>query len=160
MQTLQSCQLLPECRPPFPGAKGVGMRWGGQEVTYSGMSTMVVTPPAAAARVAVQKPSQDVRPGSFTCTWLSTRPGITTRSSTSHTCPNKHKHRKCDFITVTSQVRCRSDEVMRMTSCSQCDISTRTAVSKVLIDKVTDNGYKRVNRVIVRLVTRLYPLVV
>jgi hypothetical protein len=35
---------------------------------YSGMSTMVVTPPAAAALVAVQYPSHSVRPGSFTCT--------------------------------------------------------------------------------------------
>ena len=34
----------------------------------SGMSMMVVTPPAAAARVAVSKPSHSVRPGSLTCT--------------------------------------------------------------------------------------------
>ena len=46
----------------------------------SGMSTIVVTPPAAAARVAVSKPSQSVRPGSLTCTCVSTRPGDTTRS--------------------------------------------------------------------------------
>jgi hypothetical protein len=39
---------------------------GGSEL--SGMSTTVVTPPAAAARVAVEKPSHSVRPGSFTCT--------------------------------------------------------------------------------------------
>ena len=39
------------------------------------MSTIVVTPPATAARVAVAKPSHSVRPGSLTCTWLSTRPG-------------------------------------------------------------------------------------
>ena len=31
----------------------------------SGMSTIVVTPPAAAARVAVAKPSHSVRPGSL-----------------------------------------------------------------------------------------------
>lgn len=37
------------------------------------MSTIVVTPPAAAARVAVAKPSHSVRPGSLTCTWVSTR---------------------------------------------------------------------------------------
>jgi hypothetical protein len=36
------------------------------------MSTRVVMPPAAAARVAVQKPSQWVRPGSLTWTWVST----------------------------------------------------------------------------------------
>ena len=44
------------------------------------MSTSVVTPPAAAARVAVSKPSHSVRPGSLTCTWVSTMPGETTRS--------------------------------------------------------------------------------
>ncbi len=44
------------------------------------MSIRVVMPPAAAARVAVQKPSQWVRPGSFTCTWVSTRPGSSTSS--------------------------------------------------------------------------------
>lgn len=36
---------------------------GGMEL--SGMSMTVVTPPDAAARVPVQKPSQSVRPGSF-----------------------------------------------------------------------------------------------
>ena len=51
----------------------------------SGMSTSVVTPPAAAARVAVSKPSHSVRPGSLMCTWLSTSPGVTTRSPTSST---------------------------------------------------------------------------
>lgn len=50
------------------------------------MSTIVVTPPAAAALVAVQKPSQEVRPGSFTWTWQSTMPGITTLSPASNTC--------------------------------------------------------------------------
>ncbi len=39
------------------------------------MSTIVVTPPAAAALVAVANPSHSVRPGSLTCTWVSTRPG-------------------------------------------------------------------------------------
>ena len=47
----------------------------------SGMSTIVVTPPAAAARVAVAKPSHSVRPGSLTCTWVSTSPGSSTSSS-------------------------------------------------------------------------------
>lgn len=46
---------------------------GGRELR--GMSTRVVMPPAAAARVAVQKPSHSVRPGSLTCTWVSTSPG-------------------------------------------------------------------------------------
>lgn len=58
----------------------------GTPYSYRGMSTMVVTPPAAAARVAVQKPSHVVRPGSFTCTWQSTMPGITTLSPTSNAC--------------------------------------------------------------------------
>src|SRR5579863_4593931 len=39
---------------------------GGMEL--SGMSTTVVIPPDAAARVPVQKPSQSVRPGSLRCT--------------------------------------------------------------------------------------------
>src|SRR5579859_4406754 len=51
----------------------------------SGMSTIVVTPPAAAARVAVAKPSHSLRPGSLTCTCVSTRPGMSTRSPTSST---------------------------------------------------------------------------
>ena len=41
------------------------------------MSTIAVIPPAAAAAVAVSKPSQCARPGSFTCTCVSTRPGNT-----------------------------------------------------------------------------------
>src|SRR4051812_41843548 len=45
------------------------------------MSTIVVTPPAAAARVAESKPSHSVRPGSLTWTWVSTRPGTSTSSS-------------------------------------------------------------------------------
>lgn len=57
----------------------------GNYMTYSGMSTMVVTPPAAAALVALQNPSQEARPGSFTWTWQSTMPGITTLSPTSST---------------------------------------------------------------------------
>ena len=48
---------------------------------FSGISTIVVTPPAAAARVAVSKPSQSVRPGSLMWTWVSTTPGITTEVS-------------------------------------------------------------------------------
>ncbi len=48
---------------------------GGTEL--SGMSTSVVTPPSAAARVAVANPSHSVRPGSLTCTWVSTTPGST-----------------------------------------------------------------------------------
>ena len=51
----------------------------------SGMSTSVVTPPAAAAWVPVAKPSHSVRPGSFRWTWVSTKPGMTTRSPTSST---------------------------------------------------------------------------
>ena len=54
-------------------------------IEFSGMSMTVVTPPAAAAAVAVANPSQSVRPGSFTCTWLSTSPGSSTSSSPSTT---------------------------------------------------------------------------
>ncbi len=54
---------------------------GGTE--FSGMSMMVVTPPAAAARVAEAKPSHSVRPGSLTWTWVSTRPGSRVSSSAS-----------------------------------------------------------------------------
>ncbi len=51
---------------------------GGTE--FRGMSKIVVTPPAAAARVAVSNPSHSVRPGSLTWTCVSTSPGITTAS--------------------------------------------------------------------------------
>src|SRR5215469_14731578 len=47
------------------------------------MSTKVVTPPAAAALVAVAKPSHPVLPGSHACTWGSVRPGSTTTSEPS-----------------------------------------------------------------------------
>src|SRR5215203_558659 len=47
----------------------------------SGISMIVVIPPAAAARVAVSKPSQSVRPGSSTWTCVSTMPGSKTSSS-------------------------------------------------------------------------------
>ena len=50
-------------------------------IEFSGMSRIVVTPPAAAARVAVAKPSHSVRPGSLTCTCVSTSPGSSTSSS-------------------------------------------------------------------------------
>ena len=46
---------------------------------FSGMSTRVVKPPAAAARVAVAKPSHSVRPGSLMWVWASTRPGSRAR---------------------------------------------------------------------------------
>src|SRR6516165_442525 len=49
----------------------------------SGMATKVVTPPAAAALVAVAKPSHPVLPGSHACTWGSIRPGSTTTSEPS-----------------------------------------------------------------------------
>ncbi len=51
---------------------------GGFEL--SGMSSTVVTPPAAAAWVAHSKPSHSVRPGSLMCTCVSTMPGISTSS--------------------------------------------------------------------------------
>src|SRR5277367_1906146 len=52
---------------------------------FSGISIKVVTPPAAAARVAVENPSQSARPGSLMCTCVSTTPGITTKSPASCT---------------------------------------------------------------------------
>ena len=55
---------------------------------FSGMSTIVVTPPAAAAAVAVANPSHSVRPGSLTCTWLSTSPGSSTWPSGMVTVPS------------------------------------------------------------------------
>ena len=64
-------------------ASDAGSSVGGR--LLSGMSTIVVTPPAAAARVAVANPSHSVRPGSLTCTWVSTSPGSSTTSSPSST---------------------------------------------------------------------------
>ena len=52
-------------------------------IEFSGMSMIVVIPPAAAARVAEANPSQSSRPGSLTWTWVSTRPGSSTSSSAS-----------------------------------------------------------------------------
>ncbi len=49
----------------------------------SGMSTSVVTPPAAAARVACSNPSHSARPGSLMWTCVSTRPGSTTNAPAS-----------------------------------------------------------------------------
>ena len=63
-----------------------GVTVGGTEL--SGMSMSVVTPPAAAARVALANPSHAVRPGSLTCTWVSTSPGSSTSSP-----------RSCDSVT-------------------------------------------------------------
>src|SRR6476659_3267717 len=54
---------------------------------FRGMSKMVVTPPAAAARVADSNPSHSVRPCSFTWTCVSTRPGRRTESPSSTTSP-------------------------------------------------------------------------
>ncbi len=57
-----------------------GLERRGRRDAVERMSTIVVTPPAAAARVALAKPSHSVRPGSLTCTWVSTRPGRRTTS--------------------------------------------------------------------------------
>ena len=46
---------------------------GGRQL--SGMSISVVTPPSAAALVALAKPSHSVRPGSLTWTWRVDQPG-------------------------------------------------------------------------------------
>src|SRR3954453_4761152 len=55
---------------------------------FSGMSTIVVIPPAAAAAVAVANPSHSVRPGSLTCTCVSTSPGMITKSPASRRTAN------------------------------------------------------------------------
>ena len=92
-----SCAPLPGIAPPQKPtstwqrpaaaarltASAAGSTVGGR--LFSGMSTMVVTPPAAAAAVAVPKPSQSARPGSLTCTCVSTRPGSRTTSPASST---------------------------------------------------------------------------
>jgi hypothetical protein len=92
-----SSPTLPGTRPPqnaqsirpWPAATSRLRRSASRVVVtgllLSGMSTSVVTPPAAAARVALSKPSQSVRPGSLTWTWLSTSPGSSTASPRSST---------------------------------------------------------------------------
>ena len=55
--------------PPVPATLVVA------GMLLSGMSTSVVTPPAAAARVACSKPSHSARPGSLMWTCVSTSPG-------------------------------------------------------------------------------------
>ena len=60
-------------RRPASRASAATVVVGG--MLFSGMSRIVVTPPAAAARVAVSNPSHSVRPGSLTWTWVSTTPG-------------------------------------------------------------------------------------
>ena len=68
-----STKAWPAGAPPAWPRSAATVVVGG--MLLSGMSTIVVTPPAAAARVALAKPSHSVRPGSLTCTWVSTRPG-------------------------------------------------------------------------------------
>jgi len=61
------------------GREGVWVD-GGRTLSI-GISTRVVMPPAAAAAVALENPSQAALPGSQICTWVSTRPGSTTASA-------------------------------------------------------------------------------
>jgi hypothetical protein len=77
-----STQQRPSAAFRFTSSAGTSTVGG---MLFSGMSRMVVTPPAAAARVALSKPSHSVRPGSLTCTCVSTRPGSSTSSSASST---------------------------------------------------------------------------
>ncbi|EEQ36763.1 hypothetical protein CLUG_00887 [Clavispora lusitaniae ATCC 42720] len=58
---------------------------------FNGMSTTVVTPPAAAACVPEAKPSHSVRPGSFKCTCASTKPGMMTLGDTSRSSPTSNR---------------------------------------------------------------------
>ena len=71
-QLIQSTRHWPFAAARFASRAATVVVSGRQ---FSGMSIKVVKPPAAAARVPVAKPSQSVRPGSFRCTWVSTRPG-------------------------------------------------------------------------------------
>ena len=88
----------------------------------SGMSTIVVTPPAAAALVADSKPSHSVRPGSLTCTWESTIPGSSTSSEPSSTTAAARSPRSdpgastatiCPSLTATSAPRSPSGRTAR-----------------------------------------------
>jgi len=83
-QNATSTQHWPAAAARFSASAATEMV-GGSE--FSGMSQIVVTPPAAAARVAVANPSHSVRPGSLTCTWESTRPGSSARSPRSTSRP-------------------------------------------------------------------------
>ncbi len=76
-QNATSTQHFPAAAARFSSSAATDVV-GGSE--FSGMSQIVVTPPAAAARVAVANPSHSVRPGSLTCTCVSTRPGSSARS--------------------------------------------------------------------------------
>ena len=85
------------------------------------MSTSVVTPPAAAARVAVAKPSHSVRPGSLMWTWRVDEsrdqhlvigeidPGerggwvVVARDGHDHPVPDGHRHRA--YLTIGAHDR-------------------------------------------------------
>src|SRR6266511_848380 len=67
-------------------SKAAGVVVGG--CALRGISSTVVTPPAAAPRVPASQPSQSARPGSLKCTWASTRPGKTTSPGASMTSPS------------------------------------------------------------------------
>jgi hypothetical protein len=96
-QSAGSSSEFPGTTPPqnpastqsFPAAAASFSRNAAAEVVagmlFRGISINVVTPPAAAARVAVENPSQSARPGSLICTCVSTTPGITTKSPASCT---------------------------------------------------------------------------
>ncbi len=63
----------------------------------SGMSTRVVTPPAAAAAVALANPSHAVRPGSLTWTWVFDQPGHHHRvAGVEHDGAGRHRLRLVD----------------------------------------------------------------
>ena len=94
---------LPVGRPPAWPAGASTVVVGG--MLLSGMSTIVVTPPAAAARVAVAKPSHSVRPGSLTCTWVSTRPGSRTSSSSRRTVSSPERAAPAELSGSTATIR-------------------------------------------------------
>ncbi len=88
-----------------------------------GMSTTVVKPPAAAARVAVAKPSQSVRPGSLMWVWASTRPGRRAREPRSSSGEMREARDAEGELGWTAVMMPSS--MTTVASCSPCGVMTR-----------------------------------
>src|SRR5687767_6383842 len=82
------------------------------------MSASVVTPPAAAPRVAAVQPSHSSRPGSFTCACASTTPGNTCRPRASMS----SKALPCPGSTIASK---RPPAMRTSASRTPCSVTTR-----------------------------------
>ena len=100
---------------------------------FSGMSQIVVIPPASAAAVADAKPSQSVRPGSLTWTCESTSPGsrATSPRSTSAAAPGR-----APYSAMDSMVPFRTNTLAAATppgSATFLDRMTRSGVTRPLI---------------------------